>query len=144
MNAIAPYDQDNIFARILRGELPCVKVCEDDATLVIMDIMPQSRGHSLIISKEAAVTLFDLSPGSAADCMRMTQRIAIAARAAFAADGVTIMQFNGSAAGQSVPHVHFHVVPRRAGEAMARHATQMADPGQLEALAMQLRAALTQ
>lgn len=112
------YDNNNPFARILRGELPCVKVAEDDATVAIMDLMPQADGHVLVLPREPAAEIFDLSPESAAACMRMTQRIAIAVRDALQPDGIFIGQFNGRAAGQTVAHVHFHVIPRWEGVAL--------------------------
>lgn len=101
------YDDSNPFAKILRGELPCIKVAESDAALAFMDLMPQADGHMLVVPKEAAVEIFDLSDASTVACMRMAQKLAIAVRAALRPDGVFIGQFNGAAAGQTVPHVHF-------------------------------------
>lgn len=121
------YDNNNPFARILRGELPCVKVAEDDATVAIMDLMPQADGHVLVLPREPAAEIFDLSPESAAACMRMTQRIAIAVRDALQPDGIFIGQFNGRAAGQTVAHVHFHVIPRWEGVALRLHAREIAE-----------------
>ncbi|CAB3753902.1 HIT family hydrolase [Burkholderia sp. MSh2] len=134
------YDNNNPFAKILRGELPCVKVAEDDATLAIMDLMPQADGHVLVIPKEPAAQIFDLSADGAAAGIRMTQRVAAAVRAAFEPDGVFIGQFNGAAAGQTVPHVHFHVIPRREGAELRMHAREIADAATLEALAQRIRA----
>lgn len=133
------YDNNNPFARILRGELPCVKVAEDDATVAIMDLMPQADGHVLVLPREPAAEIFDLSPESAAACMRMTQRIAIAVRDALQPDGIFIGQFNGRAAGQTVAHVHFHVIPRWEGVALRLHAHEIAESATLEALARRIR-----
>lgn len=136
------YDTQNAFARILRDELPSIRVHEDAHTIAIMDIMPQAEGHVLVIPKEAAVELMELSDDSAAACIRTVRRIAIAVRNAFDAPGVMVAQFNGSAAGQTVPHVHFHVVPRREGEALKPHAAQPADVAQLRLVADRIVAAL--
>lgn len=133
------YDNNNPFARILRGELPCVKVAEDDATVAIMDLMPQADGHVLVLPREPAAEIFDLSPESAAACMRMTQLIAIAVRDALQPDGIFIGQFNGRAAGQTVAHVHFHVIPRWEGVALRLHAREIAESATLEALARRIR-----
>lgn len=133
------YDNNNPFARILRGELPCVRVAEDDATVAIMDLMPQADGHVLVLPREPAAEIFDLSPESAAACMRMTQRIAIAVRDALQPDGIFIGQFNGRAAGQTVAHVHFHVIPRWEGVALRLHAREIAESATLEALARRIR-----
>jgi histidine triad (HIT) family protein len=122
-----PYDPQNVFARILRGELPCIRIFEDEFTLAFMDLMPQTEGHALVITREPAETLFDLSPEGAAACMRTTQHVAAAVKQAFAAPGMMITQVNGSAAGQTVPHVHFHIVPRRPGEQLLMHAAVKAD-----------------
>lgn len=136
------YDPQNPFARILRGELPSIKVHEDDSTVAIMDIMPQAEGHVLILPKEAAVEIFELSAESAAACMRTTQRVAHAVKAALNPPGVLIAQFNGRAAGQTVPHVHFHVIPRREGETLRPHAAVQADTEQLRAIAARIIAAM--
>ncbi|HZZ11967.1 MAG TPA: HIT family protein [Paraburkholderia sp.] len=134
------YDDSNPFARILRGELPCIKVAETDAALAFMDLMPQADGHVLVVPKEAAVQIYELSDASVVACMRMTQKLAIAARAALRPDGMFIGQFNGTAAGQTVPHVHFHVIPRWEGESLRMHAREVADAATLEALATRIRA----
>jgi len=133
------YDNNNPFARILRGELPCVKVAEDDATLAIMDLMPQADGHVLVIPKEPAAQIFQLSGDAAAAGIRMTQRVAAAVRAALGPDGVFIGQFNGAAAGQTVPHVHFHVIPRWEGVELRLHARDIADAAALESIAQRIR-----
>jgi len=134
------YDNNNPFAKILRGELPCVKVAEDDATLAIMDLMPQADGHVLVIPKEPAAQIFELSGDAAAAGIRMTQRVAAAVRAALEPDGVFIGQFNGAAAGQTVPHVHFHVIPRWEGAELRMHARDIADAATLESIAQRIRA----
>lgn len=136
------YDPGNPFARILRGELPCVKVYEDEATLAIMDIMPQAPGHVLVLPKEPAVQLFGLSDDSAAACIRTTKKVAAAVKAAMGAPGIMVAQFNGSAAGQTVPHVHFHIVPREGAAALRPHASAPADTGQLREIAARIVAAL--
>lgn len=136
------YDPNNIFAKILRGEAPAVKVYEDEHTFVMMDIMPQSEGHTLVLTKEPAVTIFEMSPEGVAACMKVTQRVAKAIDNSLAPNGVTICQFNGAAAGQTVPHVHFHVIPRNQNEPLRAHSRDMADTAQLQNLAVRIRAAL--
>ena len=136
------YDETNPFARILRGELPCIKVAETDATLAFMDLMPQADGHVLVVPKEAAVEIFELSDAATVECIRMTQRIAAAVREALKPDGVFIGQFNGAAAGQTVAHVHFHVIPRWDGQPLRMHAREMAPQATLEAFAQRIRAQL--
>jgi histidine triad (HIT) family protein len=106
-----PYDHNNAFARILRREAPCTKVGETEAVLAFMDLMPQSDGHVLVIPKEPAMEIFELSDTAAEACMRMVRRVALAVRSALRPDGVVIAQLNGRAAGQTVGHVHFHVIP---------------------------------
>ncbi|TDR04133.1 HIT family protein [Paraburkholderia silvatlantica] len=134
------YDDKNIFARILRGEAPCIKVYEDGATLAIMDVMPQAEGHLLVLPKEGAEFVYDLSLEAGAAAMATVQKMAVAMRKALAPEGLLIAQFNGAAAEQTVPHVHFHLIPRRAGEQLRPHAREMADMAQLEALAARIRA----
>lgn len=138
------YDENNPFARILRGELPCIQVAETHAVLAFMDLMPQADGHVLVVPKEAAAEIFDLSDAATVACIRMTQRIAVAVRAALHPDGVFIGQFNGAAAGQTVPHVHFHVIPRWEGQALRMHAREMAPQATLEAFAQRIRVRLSQ
>ncbi len=138
------YDPNNIFAKILRGEAPCVKIYEDDHTLAMMDIMPQSDGHTLVLTKEPAATLFDMTPEGAAACIRTAQKVARAVRDVVRPEGVVVSQFNGAAAGQTVFHVHFHIVPRTAGEKLRGHGRDMVDPASLQPLADKLRAALAQ
>ena len=136
------YDPNNIFARILRGELPKVAVREDAMTLAFMDIMPSVEGHTLVIPREPAETLLDLSPHSAGALIVTTQKIARAVKKAFDAPGVMLVQLNGAAAGQSVPHVHFHVLPRYEGLDLKLHGRAMVDPKTLEPIAAKIRAAL--
>jgi histidine triad (HIT) family protein len=134
------YDDSNPFAKILRGELPCIKVAENDQALAFMDLMPQADGHLLVVPKEAVAEIFDLSDAALVASMRMAQKLAIALRAALRPDGVFIGQFNGAAAGQTVAHVHFHVIPRWEGQPLKLHAREVADTDTLEALATRIRA----
>lgn len=136
------YDPANIFAKILRDELPAHNIYEDDATLVIMDIMPVSDGHVLVLPKTPARNLLDVEPDSLARVIATTQKLARAAKAAFSADGVAIYQFNEPAAGQTVYHLHFHVVPRFEGVAQRPHGARKEDDAVLVANAGKLRAAL--
>jgi histidine triad (HIT) family protein len=136
------YDTKNVFARILRGEIPAHKVCEDERTLAFMDVMPQADGHTLVIPKHPAENLFDLPTEDLAATIRTTQRVARAVRKAFDAPGIMIAQLNGAAAGQSVFHIHFHIVPRHAGIDLRFHARDMADPARLAEHAERVRAAL--
>ncbi|MCB1955713.1 MAG: HIT family protein [Rhodocyclaceae bacterium] len=133
-----PYDKNNVFARILRGELPCIKVYEDAQTLAFLDIMPQSDGHTLVLPKEPAVTLLDLSPEGAAACIVVTRRVAAAIQRAVGAPGLLISQFNGEAAGQTVPHVHFHIIPRFPGLKLKPHGREKADPDRLDQIAARI------
>ncbi|MGF6296411.1 HIT family protein [Paraburkholderia youngii] len=134
------YNDSNPFAKILRGELPCIKVAENDQALAFMDLMPQADGHLLVVPKEAVAEIFDLSDVALVASARMAQKLAIAVRAALRPDGVFIGQFNGAAAGQTVPHVHFHVIPRWEGQSLKLHAREVADADTLEALAKRIRA----
>lgn len=106
------YQTDNIFAKILRGEIACEKVFEDKDTIAFMDIMPQSEGHLLVVPKLASVGLLDAEQAAIGPLFRTVQKLAKAVKLAFLADGVTIMQFNGAAAGQTVFHLHVHIIPR--------------------------------
>lgn len=135
------YDTQNVFARLLRGEIPAHKVFEDAHSLAFMDVMPQVDGHTLVIPKVAAENLFDLPPDALAATILATQRVARAVRKAFDAPGIMVAQLNGSAAGQSVLHIHFHVVPRHTGIDLRFHARDMADPKVLAAHAERVRAA---
>ena len=136
------YDENNIFAKIVRGELPAQKVYEDDKTIAFLDIMPRAPGHTLVIPKAPARNLLDVNPDDLAHIMQVAQRIARAGMKAFGADGVTIQQFNEKAGGQVVFHLHVHVIPRKEGEAMKPPATFKETPENLAAHAEKLRAAL--
>ena len=136
------YDPDNIFAKILRGEIPCVKVFEDDKTLAFMDVMPRADGHVLVVSKSPSRNLFDIQPDGLSDLILRVQKIAHAVKKGVQAEGVTLHQFNEPAGGQSVFHIHFHVIPRWEGEALRPHGGAMADPAALEVHAAKIRAAL--
>jgi histidine triad (HIT) family protein len=136
------YDSNNIFAKILRGEIPAVKVLEDDKTLAFMDVMPQSDGHVLVIPKEAAENIFDLSPEGAAALMATTHKLANAVKKGLNTPGIMITQLNGAPAGQSVFHVHFHIIPRHGGVDFRLHAREMEKPEKLKALAEKIKAAL--
>jgi histidine triad (HIT) family protein len=136
------YDPNNIFAKILRGELPCHKVYEDEKALAFLDIMPRAPGHTLVLPKSPARNLLDVDPADLAHVMQVAQKIARAGMAVFAADGVTIQQFNESAGGQVVFHLHVHVIPRHDGVAMKPPASVKAEPAELSDQALKLSAAL--
>ena len=135
------YDDQNIFAKILRGETPNVTVYEDDDTLCFMDIMPRTDGHCLVIPKTPCRNVLDASDYQLAAVMRTVKKVANAAKAGFAADGITLQQFNETAGGQEVFHLHFHIHPRHAGVAM-RPPGQMGDMDAIQAHAETIRAAL--
>ncbi len=139
---MADYDNDNIFARILRGELPAVKVYEDDHTLAFMDIFPHSVGHTLVIPKSPARNLLDADPEALCHVIRTTQKVARAVKRALNADGIRIMQLNEAPAGQEVFHLHFHVIPVYEGVGL-RRSTEMASAEELEETAERIRSALT-
>jgi histidine triad (HIT) family protein len=139
---VVNYDPNNIFARILRDEMTAHKVFEDDWTIAILDVMPQSDGHALVIPRAQAMNLFDLDPEQAAAAMRTAQRIARAAQEVFRPDGIALMQFNGAEAGQSVFHFHLHVIPRYAGKPLRQHGRGFADAAVLAEQAGRLRSAL--
>lgn len=136
------YDPSNAFAKILRGEIPCFKVFEDAKTLAFMDIMPQAEGHTLVIPKEAAVDLFDLSVAGAAALLTSTQRVARAVRKVTGAPGIMITQLSGAAAGQTVFHIHMHIIPRWAGLELKLHARDIGDMAALKAIAAKIAAAV--
>ncbi|AYD01410.1 HIT family protein [Neorhizobium sp. NCHU2750] len=136
------YDDTNIFAKILRGEIPCHRVYEDADTLAFMDVMPQSKGHLLVIPKAPSRNILDADPAVLAKVMPIVQKLAVAAKDAFDADGITVTQFNEPAAGQTVYHLHFHIIPRYEGAALKPHTGAMEDHGVLAALAEQVKAAL--
>jgi histidine triad (HIT) family protein len=138
------YDDQNVFAKILRGEIPCHKLYEDDATLAFMDIMPRGEGHCLVIPKASARNILDVAPDDLAAVMATVQKLARAVLSAFSADGVTVQQFNEEAGGQVVFHLHVHVIPRFAGVALKPHTGDMEKPEMLLAGAEKIRAALAQ
>jgi len=135
------YDAQNIFAQIIRGEAPCYKLYEDDDVLAFLDLFPQSFGHTLVIPKRsAACNILDVDSEALCQVMRVVQQLTRAIIAELAPDGVQIAQFNGAPAGQTVFHIHMHIVPRYAGQGMAVHAAQKAEPAELERLQARLRA----
>ncbi len=121
------YDDNNIFAKILRGEIPCHRVYEDADTLAFMDVMPQSPGHLLVIPKVPSRNILDADPATLSKVIPVVQKLAIAAKDAFDADGITVTQFNEPAAGQTVYHLHFHIIPRYEGAGLKPHSGQMED-----------------
>lgn len=138
----ARYDDQNIFARILRGEIPSHRVYEDDAVIAFMDVMPQGAGHALVVPKAPSRNLLDADPATLAPVIAGVQRVARGAMRAFDADGVTISQFNEAPAGQSVFHLHFHVIPRFDGVPLKPHSGKMEDQAVLAANAEKLRSAI--
>jgi len=136
------YDSNNIFAKILRGELPCYKVYEDDHVLAFLDIMPRSPGHTLVIPKAPARNILDITEEDYLHVSRATRKIARATMATFKADGVTVQQHNEPASGQVVFHLHVHVMPRHDGIALLAPASRKEDPKVLEEYAAKLSAAL--
>ena len=144
MNDHAPaYDDSNVFAKILRGEMPSEKVYEDEHTIAFMDIMPRGDGHCLVLPKAPSRNMFDVDPQDLARVMETVQKIARAVLTAFDADGVTVQQFNEPAGGQVVFHLHVHVIPRFTGVALRPHTGEMADKAVLQANAERIRAALS-
>ena len=144
MSLSGQYDDGNIFAKMIRGEAPCAKVYEDAATMAFLDLFPQSRGHTLVISKTAkARNLLDASPEDLAAIMATVRKVAVALNAALAPDGLVVTQFNGAVAGQTVFHLHFHLIPRWELIPLAGHGgAKMADPTELAALAKTIGAAI--
>jgi histidine triad (HIT) family protein len=140
--AMPSYDPNNIFAKILRGELPAHKVYEDDKTFSFLDIMPRAPGHALVIPKAPARTFLDIEPDDLAHLIKVSQRIARAAVKVFAADGLTIQQFNEPAGGQVVFHLHIHVIPRKEGVPLKPPASFKEDPAVLSDQALRLSSAL--
>ncbi len=136
------YDDENIFAKILRGELPCHKVDEDDRSFAFMDIMPRADGHTLVVTKAKAVNIFDVEPDDLCDLMGTVRLLAPVVRDAMEADGILIQQFNEAAAGQMVFHIHFHILPRWEGQRLRPHRSEMEDADVLAANAEKIRARL--
>ena len=139
---MSAYDPNNIFARILRGELPCHKVYEDDHALAFLDIMPRAPGHTLVLPKATARNILDVAPEELAHVMKVVQKIAKVSVDVFGADGVTVQQFNENAGGQVVFHLHVHVIPRKQGVALKPPASVKEAPDVLKAQAAKLAAAL--
>ena len=135
------YDNNNIFAMILRGDVPCIKVFEDEHTLAFMDVMPQTEGHTLVIPKESAQTIYDLSDAAASASMRTVQIVGKAVEKAMGVNGSTVFQHNGVEAGQTVPHFHFHVFPGSL-LGLKAHATEMADQNALKVTANKIIACI--
>ena len=121
------YDDNNIFEKILKGEIPSYRVYEDEHTVAFMDVMPQSPGHTLVVPKAPSRNIFDADPAALQQAITVVQKIAVAVREAFDADGVYIAQFNEPPAGQTVFHLHFHVIPRIEGVALKPHSGKMED-----------------
>ena len=137
MSLDGDYDEDNVFAKIIRGDLPAAKVYEDAHVLAFMDVFPQSRGHTLVVSKKSpARNLLDVEAEVLSHVMLDVQRVAKAMNAALKPDGIVMTQFNGAAAGQTVFHLHFHLIPRHAGQPLKPHGEGgMADPAELAEIA---------
>ena len=144
MSIDGTYDDANIFAKILRGEAPSARVYENDHVLAFMDVFPQSRGHTLVVLKESkARNILDVEPQALQHMIVDVQRIARAVRVALKPDGIVVTQFNGAPAGQTVYHLHFHIIPRWEGQPLGRHGQGgMADPQELAALARQIADAI--
>jgi len=144
MSLDADYDRNNIFAKIIRGDAPSVKVYEDDDILAIMDVFPQSEGHCLVLHKKSeAVNFLDIDAAALNQLMSVTQKVAGAVKAALKPAGIRVLQFNGARAGQTVFHLHFHVLPVYDGVVTAAHASgKPADASVLEPVAAKIRAAL--
>ena len=138
----APYDANNIFAKILRGEIPSHEVYEDEETYAFMDVMPQGKGHCLAITKAPFRNILDVDQANLSAVIATTQKLARAVKVAFSADGVTVIQFNEPAAGQTVFHLHFHIIPRFDGVALRPHTGQMEDQNVLAENAEKIRQAL--
>ncbi len=145
MSLDGTYDEDNIFAKILRGEAPAAKVFEDEHVLAFMDVFPQSRGHTLVIPKHShARNLLEAEPQVVGPLILGVQRVARAVRAALNPDGIAVWQFNGAPSGQTIYHLHFHIVPRWEGQVLRGHASGgMADAAELKALAEQIAAKIS-
>ncbi|PLX40113.1 MAG: HIT family protein [Hyphomicrobiales bacterium] len=136
------YDPDNIFAKIMRGEIPCHKIYEDAHNFAFLDIMPRAPGHTLVIPKTPAVNLLDIAPDDLCELMRAVHKLAPVVKQAMGADGLMIQQFNEAAAGQMVFHIHFHIVPRYAGTPLKAGGQVMEDDALLQAHAAKIREAL--
>ncbi len=141
MSLDGDYEDNNIFAKILRGEIPAAKVYEDDTVMAFMDAFPQTRGHTLVVHKHSkARNLLDVDGRHLCELMTGVQKVARAMRAALSPDGIIITQFNGAPAGQTIFHLHVHIVPRFSGQAPGEHGRGQSQPGELQALARQIAA----
>ncbi|CAN7504792.1 HIT family protein [Mesorhizobium caraganae] len=140
--AEASYDPSNIFAKILRGEIPSHRVYEDDAVVAFMDVMPQGPGHTLVVPKAPSRNLLDADPSTLGPLFTVVKQVALAVKKTFGADGVTVLQFNEPASGQTVYHLHVHVIPRFEGIALKPHTGQMEKPEVLAENASKIRAVL--
>ena len=141
MSLDGTYDDGNIFAKILRGEIPSAKVYEDAEVMALMDAFPQAKGHVLVISKTSkARNILDAEPKTLGRLIGAVQKVSRAVRAALNPDGIVVTQYNGSAAGQTIYHLHFHIIPRWEGVALGRHGQGMADTDELKTLAAQIAA----
>lgn len=139
MSLTTTYDPKNIFAQIIRGDAPCYKLYEDDDVLAFLDLFPQSFGHTLVIPKRsAACNILDVDSEALAKVIKVVQKLTRAIVAELEPDGVQVAQFNGAPAGQTVFHIHMHIVPRYAGEGLGIHAAGKADPAELEKLQARL------
>ncbi len=143
MTSAPAYDPQNIFARILRGEIPCFKIYEDERAFAFLDIMPRAPGHALVIPKAPARNLLDIAPDDLAHVAQVAQKVAKAGKAVFRADGITLMQFSEAAGGQEVFHLHMHVIPRVAGVPLKPAASIKEDMAVLAEHAERLSAALS-
>ncbi|RCL01415.1 MAG: HIT family hydrolase [Candidatus Tokpelaia sp. JSC085] len=138
------YDDNNIFAKLLRREVAAARVYEDEDTVAVMDVMPQGPGHTLVIPRRASRNLLDADPNTLALLVQVVQKVAKAVKKAFSADGITLMQFNERAGGQTIYHLHFHIIPRFIGVALKSHITQKTDMAELEKAAKKIRQALNE
>lgn len=143
MSLDGTYDSDNMFAKIMQGSIPCAKVYEDEDVFSFMDVFPQSSGHTLVIPKCGARNLLDTDEMEVVHAIKAVRRVAQAVKTAMKPDGITVLQYNGAPAGQSVFHLHFHIIPRYEGRDLAGHGhNQMADLDELTAQAAKIAAAL--
>lgn len=142
MSLTGTYDDQNIFAKIIAGEAPAIKIFEDDVAVAFMDIFPQSPGHCLVVPKEPARNLLDLSEDMAAKAIQRVQKLAKAVEAALQPDGIVVTQFNGAPAGQTVFHIHFHIIPRWEDVPLGRHGGEKADMDELKTQAEKISKAL--
>ncbi|MEP3073810.1 HIT family protein [Maricaulis sp.] len=142
MSLTGPYDPDNIFAKILKGEMPCVKVYEDEHVISFMDIFPQAPGHTLVVPREPVRNALEMTDGALQATIVRVKRIANAVKSALQPDGIVITQFNGAPAGQTIFHVHFHIIPRMDGVALGAHGGGQADMDELKVQAEKIAAAI--